>query len=301
VRILVTGVSGQVGSAIVRSFRDLGAVIPADRATLDLAKPHEIMHKLNELNPDVIVNPAAYTAVDRAEDERDLAFAVNAAGPEALARWAAARHVPLIHFSTDYVFDGSGKKPWRENDPTGPLSVYGASKLAGEVAVQSAAGPHLIIRTAWVYSANGINFVRTIARLARERKELRVVGDQIGSPTSAAYIAGALAEIFRANIADLPQAFVSAANLIHLTAGGHTSWHGFASAIVNGLRRRGVPIATERVIEIATKDYPTKAARPLNSSLDLSRLTQVFKITPQPWYVLLEEELDRLERRPLGG
>jgi dTDP-4-dehydrorhamnose reductase len=265
VRILVTGVSGQVGSAIARSFSGLGSIIAADRTVIDLSRPYETT----------------------------LAFLVNASGPEALARWAAPRSVPLVHFSTNYVFSGSGEKPWREDDPARPLGNYGASKLAGEDAVRSAAGPHLIIRTAWVYAANGTNFLRTIARLAREREELHIVADQIGSPTSAAYIADSLVKLFHRNLADLPQVFESANYLVNLTADGQTSWHGFACAIVAGLKRRGIPVATQRVIEIATKDYPTKVVRPLNSRLDLSRLRQVFDITPQRWEVLLETELDR--------
>jgi dTDP-4-dehydrorhamnose reductase len=281
-----------VGPAIAHRFVGLGSIIAADRTMLDLSKPHEIARKLDELKPDVIVNAAAYTAVDRAEDERDLAFLVNAAGPEALARWASPRGVPLVHFSTDYVFDGSGDRPWREDDAVGPLNTYGASKLAGEEAVRAAAGPHLIVRTSWVYAARGVNFLRTIARLAREREELRIVADQIGSPTSAAFIADTLVEIFHDNIADLSQGFKAAKNLVHLTTGGQTSWHGFAAAIVGGLKRRGAPVATQRVIEITTKDYPTKAIRPLNSRLDLSRLSQVFKIAPRPWNSLLEAELD---------
>jgi dTDP-4-dehydrorhamnose reductase len=294
VRILVTGISGQVGAAIVPRLAGLGEVIAADRSVLDLSRPREIAGILDELNPHLIVNPAAYTAVDRAEDERDLAFLVNAAAPQALAQWAANRDVPLVHFSTDYVFDGSGERPWREDDPVGPLSAYGASKLAGEDAIRGAAGPHLIVRTSWVYAASGVNFLRTIVRLARERDELRIVADQVGSPTSAASIAGALAEIFRAHCTDLSTAFAAANGLVHLTAGGETSWHGFAGAIVTGLKQRGVPVATRRVIPITTQEYPTKAVRPLNSRLDLSRLGRAFGIAPQGWQAPLEAELDQL-------
>src|SRR6185312_14814969 len=196
-------------------------------------------------------------AVDRAEDERDLAFLVNAKGPEAIARWAAALSVPLVHFSTDYVFDGGGERPWREDDPVAPLNAYGASKLAGEEAVRAAGGSYLIVRTAWVYAANGANFLRTIARLAKDREELRIVGDQIGSPTSAAMIAGVVAGILGPNLADLAGAFSSVGSIVHLAAGGYTSWCGFAEAIVEGLKRRGATIATQRVIPIASKDYPT--------------------------------------------
>ena len=194
-RILLTGVTGQVGAALRAPLECAGALVAADRSRLDLAQPENMAAALDEMAPDLIVNPAAYTAVDRAEDERELAFRVNAEAPGAMARWAASRGVPLIHFSTDYVFDGGGTRAWREDDATGPLSVYGASKLAGEDAIRSAGGPHLVVRTSWVYAATGANFLRTIARLARERDELRIVADQIGAPTSARLIADAVAKI----------------------------------------------------------------------------------------------------------
>lgn len=293
-RILVTGVTGQVGSAAVRRFAGIGDIIAADRGVLDLSKPREIATRLDDLRPDVIVNPAAYTAVDRAEDERELAFLVNADGPAALARWAADRAVPLVHLSTDYVFDGSGEAPWREDDETGPLGVYGASKLSGEQAVRSAGGPHLIARTSWVYASTGTNFLRTMARLAREREELRVVDDQVGAPTSAAFIADALARIIESHREDLAGGFARAQGLVHLAAGGATSWCGFAREIVNGLKRRDVRVATERVVPIASADYPTAAVRPLNSRLDLSRLCETLDVEPTPWTTLLDAELDQL-------
>ena len=192
-RTLVTGATGQVGGALVRALAEQVPIVAADRTRLDLARPWEIASVLDQIGPELIINAAAYTAVDRAEDERDLAIRINADAPGAMAQWAASRGVPLIHFSTDYVFDGTGNRPWREDDPTGPLSVYGASKLAGEIAVRAAGGRHLIIRTQWVYAATGANFLRTIARLASERKELRIVADQYGAPTSARLIADVVA------------------------------------------------------------------------------------------------------------
>jgi dTDP-4-dehydrorhamnose reductase len=196
-RILVTGVTGQVGAALLGPLETVGRVISADRSLVDLARPELIASTLDRISPDLIVNPAAYTAVDRAEDERELAFRVNAEAPGVIARWAVERGVPLVHFSTDYVFDGSGDRPWREDDMTGPLSVYGASKLAGEEAIRSAGGSHLIIRTSWVYAAVGSNFLRTIVRLARERQELRIIADQFGAPTPARLIANAVAAFLR--------------------------------------------------------------------------------------------------------
>jgi dTDP-4-dehydrorhamnose reductase len=292
VRILVTGVTGQVGSALMQALQGRGTLVPADRAAFDLTKPDELGARLDALRPELIVNPAAYTAVDRAEDERALAFVVNGDSPGAIARWAAERGIPLVHFSTDYAFDGSGTRPWREDDPTGPLSVYGASKLAGEQAVHAAGGPRLVVRTSWVYAAQGSNFLRTIARLAVEREELRIVADQVGAPTSAACIADAVSQIVA--MPKLAALFAQSGHCVHLAAGGEASWHGFAEAIVEGLKRRGVAVRTRSVVPIATQDYPVKATRPQNSRLDLSRLRAVFGIAPQAWNRLLERELDRL-------
>ena len=293
-RFLVTGISGQIGSEAVRRFGELGSVIAADRSVLDLSQPSTLAAKLDVLAPDVIINPAAYTAVDRAEDERELAFTVNGDSPGVMAQWAAARGVPFVHLSTDYVFGGSGERPWREDDPVAPLSVYGASKLAGEQKVRSAAGPHLIARTSWIYAAHGANFLRTISRLAREREELKIVADQIGAPTSAAFVAGTLSTIVRNNLADLADAFEKAGATVHVAAAGQTSWHGFASAIADGLRRRGATLAIKRILPIPTTDYVTKAVRPLNSRLDLTRLRDRFQVSPNSWEALLEAELDAM-------
>ena len=208
-RILVTGVAGRSDRRCCGArTRRAGTSCPRIAPTLDLTNRVSIAVRLEALRPDMIVNPAAYTAVDRAEDERDLAFVVNGESPGAIARWAADRRVPLIH-STDYAFDGSGTRPWREDDPTGPLSVYGASKLAGEQAMHDAGGARLIVRTSWVYAAQGANFLRTIARLARERDELRIVGDQ-SARRPAAWIAEATANLRRPAITRLTSAFTSA-------------------------------------------------------------------------------------------
>ncbi len=293
-RILVTGATGQVGGALVETLADR-SVIAAGRRDLDLARPRTIGAALDRLRPDLIVNAAAFTAVDRAEDERALAFTVNAEAPGAIARWAKARAVPLVHVSTDYVFDGRGSRPWREDDAPRPLSVYGASKLAGEDAIRAAGGAHLIVRTQWVYAATGTNFLRTIARLARERQELRVVADQYGAPTPARLIAAAVAAIIRPDgAAALAARFAAAGGLVHVAAGGETTWHGFAAAIVEGLRARGVTLAVEAVVPIGSADYPAKAARPANCRLDLARAQAVFGLSPPPWREALAPELDRL-------
>ncbi|MFK4535086.1 dTDP-4-dehydrorhamnose reductase [Bradyrhizobium ottawaense] len=291
-RILLTGTGGQVGGALQSLLARRGTIIAPDLNKFDLSKPNRLVRALDTFQPDLIINPAAYTAVDRAEDERELAFRINAGGPEVIAKWAAKRCVPLVHFSTDYVFDGSGNAPWREDSPTGPLSVYGASKLAGDTAICAAGGPHLIARTSWVYAAKGANFLRTIARLAAERKELRIVGDQIGAPTTARTVANAIADIALPNLSNLNELFARKGGVVNLVCAGETSWHGFASAIVAGLRSRGLRLEVERVIPIATADFPTKAIRPGNSRLDLSRLKRQFGVTTPNWHEALPVELD---------
>ncbi|MGH7874842.1 MAG: dTDP-4-dehydrorhamnose reductase, partial [Candidatus Binatia bacterium] len=214
--------------------------------------------------------------------------------PGIIARWAAPRAVPLIHFSTDYVFDGLGTKPWREEDEPRPLSVYGASKLAGENAIRAAGGCFLIVRTSWVYAANGKNFLRTIARLAQERRELRIVADQVGAPTSAALIAAAVATLVGGGLGNLRKDCMRANGLIHFAASGETSWHGFASAIVDGLRSRGLRLAVEDVVPIPSGEYPTRAKRPHNSRLDVARLQRIFSLNPPHWRTALSAELDHL-------
>jgi len=293
-RILVTGVGGQVGSALVARLQKFGAVIPIDVDTVDFAKPYLLADAVDRMAPELIVNSAAYTAVDKAEDEPDLAMAVNATAPGIIARWAAARAVPFIHFSTDYVFSGAGERPWREDDEAQPLSAYGATKLAGDNEIRAAGGCSLILRTSWVYAAQGKNFLRTIARLARERKEMRIVADQIGAPTSAALIADAVTAMVSEGMDSLRERCAQAKGLVHFTASGETSWHGFACAIVDGLRARGVALAAEKVVPIRTDEYPTRAQRPLNSRLDLTRLHVVFGISPAPWQSALALELDEL-------
>jgi dTDP-4-dehydrorhamnose reductase len=268
-RILLTGVSGQVGAALSAPLARAGSLVAADRARLDLAQPERVATVLDDIAPDLIVNPAAYTAVDRAEDERELAFRVNAEAPGAMARWAASRGVPLIHFSTDYVFDGGD-------------------------AIRSAGGPHLVIRTSWVYAATGTNFLRTMARLARERDDLGIVSDQIGAPTSAKLIADAVARIVEEPGATLIERLRTSRGLVNVAAAGETSWHGFAVAIIEGLEARHVALRVQTVRPIRTQDYPTKARRPANSRFDLARLREVFGIATPDWRAALAGELDVL-------
>lgn len=300
-RIVLTGVTGQVGKALTGMLGKLGHLIPADRSVLNLAEPRRLPKALDRLAPDLILNPAAYTAVDRAEEDRELAFTVNAEAPAVMARWALDHRVPLIHFSTDYVFSGDGQTPWREDSPTGPLSAYGASKLAGEDALRAIGGPHLIVRTSWVYAAQGTNFLRTIARLAQERIELKVVADQVGAPTSASVIGQAVTGLLSSDFSHLRELFARADGLVNIAASGETSWYGFAARIVEGLRARGVPVMAETVLPLRTEEYPTKATRPRNSRFDLSRLYEVFGLTTPMWDVALEPELDLIAKEIRDG
>ncbi|HBU28786.1 MAG TPA: dTDP-4-dehydrorhamnose reductase [Thiobacillus sp.] len=278
-RILLTGVSGQVGWELQRTLAPLGEVIAADRSVLDLADSVAIRRTVGTLAPDLIVNPAAYTAVDRAESEPDLARAINATAPGELA----ACGVPLVHFSTDYVFDGRKPGAYTEADTPNPLGVYGATKLAGEQAVQHAGIPHLILRTSWVYGLRGRNFLLTMQRLARERDTLAVVDDQFGAPTWSRLIAEATA---LAVARWLDQANPTAmSGIYHLSCGGRTSWHGFTAAILAHLAEADVKQA--RLAAIPTSGYPTAAVRPANSQLDCDKLAVRFGVRLPDWETAL--------------
>jgi dTDP-4-dehydrorhamnose reductase len=290
-RILLTGISGQIGSALLARLSD-HEVVAADRATLNLAKPDELPSRLDALAPEVIINPAAYTAVDKAEDEPELAYLVNAAAPAKMARWAAVNKVPLLHFSTDYVFDGTGRHPWQEDDRASPLSVYGETKLAGENAIRAEGDAFMILRTSWVYAVQGKNFLRTISRLAIERRELRVIADQVGAPTSARVVADIVQRIVSGDLDAFRSRCAQAHGLVHVCGAGETTWHGFATAIVEGLRARGVSLAVERIQPISSDEYASRAKRPHNSRLDLSRLVRLFGIMPPRWRESLGKELD---------
>ena len=276
-RILLTGRNGQVGWELERALAPLGEVIAADRAMLDLADAEAIRRTVRETEPDVVVNAAAYTAVDRAESEPETALRINGAAPGVLAEEARRHGALLVHYSTDYVFDGTKATPYVEEDSTHPLNVYGRSKLEGERAIQSSGCRHLVLRTSWVYSARGSNFLRAIIRRARSQPELRVVNDQIGAPTSAAAIARATARILGRTGPE---------GVFHASASGRTSWHGFAEAIV---KRAGLPT---RVVGIRSQDYPSAARRPSNSLLDNAKLRSVFGILLEDWQEQLREVMD---------
>ncbi len=284
--ILVTGGNGQVGWELQRTLACLGEVVAPGRDTFDLSRPETLREQVLALRPRWIVNAGAYTAVDKAESEPELAYTINADAPRALAEAAAEVGAGLVHYSTDYVFDGAGDKPFTEDAPTHPLNVYGASKAAGEAAIRASHGRHLILRTSWVYGMRGANFMLTMQRLMRERPELRIVDDQIGAPTWARHIAEATALILAqtdspARGADRPAPW----GTYHLTNDGETSWFGFADAI-----RAAIKLDTS-LIPIPSNEYPTPARRPQNSRLLNGKIMRTFGIRLPDWRVALNQSL----------
>jgi dTDP-4-dehydrorhamnose reductase len=293
-RLVVTGTRGQVVSALMeRAGPDL-EIVAIGRPELDLEHPGDLVALFSRHAPDAIVNAAAYTAVDKAESEREAAFAINGAGAGAAAAAARSLGIPIVQISTDYVFAGSGNRPLLETDPTGPVGVYGASKLAGERAVAEATPDHAILRTAWVYAPFGANFVRTMLRLAATRDELKVVGDQLGTPTSALDIAAAIETVARHLVARRDDARLR--GVFHMTAtGGPISWADFAAEIFRQSALRGGPSA--RVTAIPTTEYPTPARRPAWSFLDGGKLTSVHGVTLPDWRDGLAQTIERLDRQ----
>lgn len=274
-RILLTGINGQVGWELQRSLQPLGEVIALDRTGLDLSNPDRIREVVRSIKPSVICNPAAYTAVDKAETETDLAMTVNAMAPGILAEEARRHDALLIHYSTDYVFDGEKDSPYKEDDPTSPLGNYGRSKLAGEQAIQAIGCRYLIFRACWVYGLGGHNFLRTILRLAGERDQLRIVNDQIGMPTWSRLIADASALALAR--------YTGQQGIYHLAAPDSTSWYGFASEILSSAYKLGMIAKLPDVHPIASADYPTQARRPPNSRLDSTRLAADFHLQLPDW------------------
>jgi len=283
-RLLVTGANGQIGWELGRSLAALGNVVALDRRECDLSRPERLPKLIRGLKPDVIINAAAYTAVDEAEREEQLAVTVNGTAVGVMAQEARRSGALFVHYSTDYVFDGLKDAPYTEEDPPYPVNAYGRSKLVGEIAVRQAAGSHVILRTSWVYSARGRNFLRTILRLLREREELRIVADQIGAPTWAAEIAQATAAVIDAAVRERAEGRFTS-ELFHLTASGVTSWHGFAAAILEGATHNALLAAgrAPRLLPIASEDYPCPASRPKNSRLAGDRLNHRFGIVLPHW------------------
>jgi len=281
-RILLFGSAGQVGWELQRSLAPLGEVTALCSASTshcgDLAKPREIAKTVRELKPDVIVNASAYTAVDKAESEPDLARLINAETPGILAAEAAGLGAWVVHYSTDYVFDGSGNRPWLETDAIGPLNVYGKTKRQGEESIQSSGCRSMIFRTSWVYSAHGKNFARTMLGLAREKECLRVIDDQVGVPTGADLIADVTALAIRSALES-----DSLGGLYHLVPSGETTWHGYASFVLELAREAGMDVRANEIIPIATSQYPSAAPRPLNSRLDTQKLRDAFDLHLPEW------------------
>ena len=282
-KILITGQHGQVSQALQQQLHDLGELIVLGRDQLDLANPEQIRQQIRAQRPHLIINAAAHTAVDLAESEPDAAFAINAIAPGVLAEEAKALGIPLIHYSTDYVFDGNKPAPYTEADPPNPLSIYGQSKLAGERAIAAVGGEYLILRTSWVYSNHGKNFLLTMQRLLQEKPHMRIVADQIGAPTWAGTIAASTRALIERWQAGKPGQW----GIYHLTAQGETSWFGFAEAIGHQLRAQGKACA--ELEAIASSAYPTPAKRPLNSRLDCSHLQQQWHVSQPHWQDALRE------------
>lgn len=280
--IVVTGATGQIGYEAVRELAPLGKVVGLRRADLDLANPAAIRETMRTLRPRVIVNAAGYTAVDRAESERALCAAINADAPAVLAGEARRLGALLVHYSTDYVFDGSKGAPYTETDPPAPLNVYGATKLAGEQAIQAAGGAYVILRTSWVYGVRGTNFLRTMLRLARERTELRVVNDQVGAPTWSRSIASTTADIVGDELGRGKELGAGLSGLYHLAAAGSTTWYEFARCILEGDPRRDEQVC-RAVIPISTADYAAKAQRPAYSVLDCTAVGDRFRLSLTGW------------------
>ena len=296
-RILVTGATGQVGWQLQRTLAPLGEVVARTHSELDLSVPEAAARYVHDLAPDIVVNAAAYTAVDKAESEHKLAQTINAVTPGRIADEMARTGGLLIHYSTDYVFDGSKPSPYVEEDPTSPLNVYGETKLAGEQAVAASGCAHVILRTSWVYDTRGKNFLRTVLRLAREREELRMVSDQYGAPTWARAIAEATAQVVARCAQQRQESSWGSGGIFHLTAAGSTTWAGFAEQILDEYEALaawpadtgefGSPLLAERVVPITSDQYKTPARRPRNSVLSNQKLFSTFGLRLPDWQVLL--------------
>jgi dTDP-4-dehydrorhamnose reductase len=292
-KILLLGKNGQVGWELQRALAPLGELIALDFDSpgplgADFSKPESLAATVRAVAPQIIVNAAAHTAVDKAESEPELARAINASTPGVLAREAVAIGAWLVHYSTDYVFDGSGSTPWLEDSPTGPLSVYGQTKLEGENAIRASGVRHLIFRTSWVYAARGGNFAKTMLRLAKEREKLTVINDQIGAPTGADLLADITAHALRA-----AQQQPVLSGTYHAVASGETSWHGYAKHVVEFARNAGQPIkvAADAIEPVPTSAFPTPAKRPGNSRMNTRKLQETFGFTLPPWQAGVERML----------
>ena len=292
-KILVTGKNGQVGFELMRTLAPLGTVVGVDVKECDLAQSAAIDALLERVRPDIIVNPAAFTEVDKAESQPIIAHAVNAQAPKLLARYAARHNIPIIHFSTDYVFDGKKDGPYTEEDEAKPTSVYGKTKWLGEEAVRKLAAKHIIIRTSWVFGSHGVNFLKTMLKLAAERDKLSVVSDQYGAPTSARMLAEAVAQI----ITELGEpGSYRKYGTYHVAARGETSWHGYAQVVVERAIKLGLDlkISPKEIKPITTKEYPMPAPRPANSRLDTTKVSMTFSGSLPKWQDEVEKVIQEL-------
>jgi dTDP-4-dehydrorhamnose reductase len=293
-RILIFGRNGQVGWELCQKLTGLGDVIAVGHSEADFTRPESLRKVVREVAPRAIVNAVAYTAVDKAETEPELATAINATGPGVLAEEAARLGSLLVHYSTDYVFDGTKPKPWVETDTPNPLSVYGKTKLAGDQAIQSSGCEYLIFRTTWVYGARGSNFLLTMLRLAKERPELRIVDDQIGAPTSSESIAEATASVLAQVLAHGSNGIKGRSGIYNMTNRGETSWFGFARSILTRASSDfGMPVPN--LIPIPTREYPTPAERPLNSRLCCQKIEDAFGVKLPHWEDALARVFEKLE------
>jgi len=292
-RVLIVGAAGQVGVELQRSFADFGSVVAVDLETVDLANEEQTRALVRRIRPDVILNAAAYTAVDRAESQRDLAMAINATAPRVLAEEALSLDALLVHYSTDYVFNGEKEQPWVESDEPNPLNMYGVSKLAGERAIRQVGGRFLIFRTSWVYGPHGNNFLLTMLRLSRERDRLAIVDDQFGGPTTSIELANATRTITEGVLAGEFGSTEEWAGLYHMTCGGSTTWFGFAKAIFAGAATR-LNVKPPELAPQATKDYPTPARRPRNSVLSNEKVYDTFGVRLASWQKALDDVFEAL-------
>ncbi|WP_018900909.1 dTDP-4-dehydrorhamnose reductase [Rhizobium sp. 2MFCol3.1] len=292
-RLLLTGKNGQVGFELQRSLAPLGEVVAVDRGVCDLTNYSQLRAVIRDTRPDVIVNPAAYTAVDKAETEQDLAFAINGMAPGVIGEEAARLGALVVHYSTDYVFDGGGEGFYTEEQQTNPPGIYGRSKLAGEASLRCSGARHLIFRTSWVAGVHGANFTKTMLRLAAESDEINVVADQVGAPTTADLIADATAHAVRAAVR-VPQNIPS--GVYHLVAGGETNWHAYAVHIIETARLAGKPIrvASDAIRAITSAEYPTPAKRPTNSRLDTSKFRGTFNLSLPQWQAGIDHILQQM-------
>lgn len=301
-KILLTGENGQLGWELKKILAPLCDVVALNREKMDLADADSIRNVIGQVRPDLIVNAAAYTAVDRAESEPELAMAINGVAPGIMAEEAKRLNAGIVHFSTDYIFDGMANRPYREDDAPGPLSVYGKTKLAGERAIQAIGVPHVILRTSWVYAARGRNFLLTLLKLAREKRELRIVNDQVGAPTWSRSLAEITSRVVMPFISPESRAadrMVEASGVYHAVSTGSTSWYGFAEKILE-IAQSHAALEMPRLIPIPTSGYPLPATRPQNSRLSTEKIAQVFGLTMPSWEESLKLCLQEMYNRRIA-